>query len=113
MASRAALSQPLTLGRASRVVVRPIAFLVVILLAVAMFTLGRATASNSPVKTTPVPQALDTSAEVAQFNALLNTPEGIKALARELGPDNFGQAVISSSGSTTAAAGDCPHRPVC
>jgi hypothetical protein len=87
--------------------------LVVVLLAVAMFTLGRATASSSPNTATPVPHALDTSAEIAQFNALLNTPEGITAVARELGPDNFGQAVVSSSPSTIAAAGDCPRRPVC
>ena len=113
MASRAAVSQPWTLGRASRGVVRPIAFLVVMLLAVAMFTLGRATASSSPVTVTPVPHALDASAEVAQFNALLDTPEGIKALAREFGSDSFEQAVVSSSPSTMPMTSDCPRRPVC
>jgi hypothetical protein len=80
-----------------------------------MFTLGRTTAPSSPVRVTPAPQSLDTSAEVTQFNALINTPEGRAALVREFGPASFGGAVASSPTPTpsTAPPADCPLEGVC
>jgi hypothetical protein len=104
----------LTIDRSSRAAFRAVVVVLVALLAVATFTLGRTTAPTSPARVIPSPQAVDpaTAAEVAQFNALVNTPEGIAALAREFGPNSFGQAVVSSPSIPTPAT-VCPLQGVC
>jgi hypothetical protein len=113
MATRSAVSQPWTLGRLSRPALRAVLIALVAVLAVAMFTLGRATAPDSPVRVTPSTPTVDTTAEAQQFDALLDTPEGRAALAREFGPNAFGQAGISSPTPSTAAPADCPLEGVC
>ena len=47
-------------------IVLAVMILLAALLAVAMFTLGRATAPDSPIRVTPPAQTIDTTAEAAQ-----------------------------------------------
>jgi hypothetical protein len=69
--------------------------LVVALLAVVAFSIGRAVldrspANRAPAKVTSVPQQADALGTMAQLNAFLSTPAGQAALAREFAPGSFG-----------------------